>query len=329
MGLGEDDVGALRPSVTMSSAAPVTEERRLHQARHDVHAAGWALALERALEAAPLGLRGPVESVLSPPLRRSGEDGRVALALADLVLPGGRAAHDFLRTDAAGERVPVERFETVRPDLLIELSGRLRERIAAQARAVEMGIAEGMDVRDMVLEGEAGRGGAAEQLGGIDLLVELDDRMPTGRAAGKLERYDHFITGWSVHTTRYGRRRDALPMVVFVCRDRARARECARRADAVLVACRAYAGEYPIDWEYPGREQILFVAERDVHEGLLRAYGVPRLPPQVRVSEAHGDPRAGEAMVEARAVVEARAAVESGGLLDMPTRAVEPMPAGE
>jgi hypothetical protein len=30
---------------------------------------------------------------------------------------------------------------------------------------------------------------------------------------------------------------------VFVCRDRTRARECARVADAVLTACRAYAGE--------------------------------------------------------------------------------------
>ena len=70
----------------------------------------------------------------------------------------------------------------------------------------------------------------------------------------------------------------------------------------MLCACRAYAGEYPLDWEYPGRERILFVAERDVHEGLLRAYGVPRLPPEVRVSAAHGDPRAGEAAAEPREI---------------------------
>jgi hypothetical protein len=70
----------------------------------------------------------------------------------------------------------------------------------------------------------------------------------------------------------------------------------------VLVACRAYAGEYPFDWEYPGRERILFVAERDVHEGLLRACGVPRLPPEVRVSAAHGDPRAREAIAESRQI---------------------------
>ncbi len=103
-----------------------------------------------------------------------------------------------------------------------------------------------------------------------------------------------------MHTTRYGRRLGVPPMVVFVCRDRARARECARRADAVLTACRAYAGEYPVDWEYPGREGIMFVAERDAHEGLLRGYGVPRLPPDVRCGAAHGDPRARESVAEPR-----------------------------
>ena len=199
--------------------------------------------------------------MLSPP-SRSTPEGRTTLGPADLTLPGGRSPHEFLRTDPTGARVPVERFETVRPDVTIELGG--------QVGAV------------------------------IDLLVELDDRIPTGRAAGKLERYDHLLAGWSVHTTRYGRRLGAPPSVVFVCRDRARARECARRADAMLTACRAYAGEYPADWEYPGRQGIMFVAERDAHEGLLRGYGVPRLPPDVRVSVADGDPRAREAVAEPR-----------------------------
>jgi hypothetical protein len=71
---------------------------------------------------------------------------------------------------------------------------------------------------------------------------------------------------------------------VFLCRDRPRARECARHADHVLSACRAYAGEYPHDWEYPGRAAVLFAAERDVHEGSLLAYGVHPLPPEVRVA---------------------------------------------
>jgi Replication-relaxation len=258
-GLAEEDVDTL-PGPP-SPAAPVEGDRLLRQARHDVHVAGWVLALEHAVNGAPLTLHGAKESVLSPPLRSSA-DGRRALGPADLTLPGGRSPHEFLRTDPKGERVPVERFETVRPDVTIELPG------------------------------PAG--------GTIDLLVELDDRLPAGRAAAKLERYDHLLAGWSVHTTRYGRRLGAPPSVVFVCRDRARARECARRADALLTACRAYAGEYPADWGYQGREGVLFLAERDAHEGLLRGYGVPRLPPEVRVSVADGDPRARESLAEPR-----------------------------
>jgi hypothetical protein len=134
------------------------------------------------------------------------------------------------------------------------------------------------------------------------VLVELDDRLPVARAAGKLERYDHFLAGWSVHTSRYGRRVDAVPVVVFVCRDPARARRCATHADSLLGACRAYAGEYPADWDYPGRDLILFASERDIHEGLARAYGVPRLPREVRASAAGGDPRAGHARAEPREI---------------------------
>ena len=132
---------------------------------------------------------------------------------------------------------------------------------------------------------------------GRELMVELDDRLPEGAGAAKLERYDHFLAGWSAQVKRWSRNGADLPLVVFVCRDRARARECARRADRILVACRAYAGEYPADWEYPSRERVLFAAERDAHEGLLSAYGVPPLPPEVRVAAAGGDPRAREPLV--------------------------------
>ena len=237
---------------------PRTPRRRarLRQARHDVHVAGWALALARRARRAPARRCAGRRSRRSRRPRARAADGRVALAPRDLRLPGGRTPHDFLRTDASGERIEVERFETR---------------------------ASGRDRRDR-------RSGAVSPAD--RLIVELDDRLPVGRDARKLERYDHFLAGWSLHTPRYGRRAEALPVVVFVCRDRARARECARRADSVLRACRAYAGEYPLHWQYPGRERILFVAERDAHEGLLRAYGVPRMPPDVRVMAAHGDPRA-------------------------------------
>jgi Replication-relaxation len=233
----------------------------LRQARHDVHVAGWLLAFAHALGSSCRSLRGPGESALSPPAR-SGAGGRGVLTPADLRLPGGRTPHDFLRTDASGRRVEAARFETVRPDAILEI------------------------------------GAAEERSPATDVIVELDDR-PAG-ITGKLERYDHFLAGWSTLTRRYGRRIEAMPVVVFVCRDRVRARECARASDSVLCACRAYAGEYPREWEYPGRLQILFVAERDIHDACPHAYGVPLLPPDVRVAAVHGDPRAAEATAESR-----------------------------
>ncbi|HEY5261127.1 MAG TPA: replication-relaxation family protein, partial [Solirubrobacteraceae bacterium] len=234
---------------------PPVGDHLLRQARHDVRAAGWALAAERALAGGPLALRGPEESAIMPPSRvKAGE--RLLLAPRDLCLPGGRTPHDFLRTVDSGSRVEVERFQTIRPD--------------ASLRTKD----------------------------GRELLVELDDRLPEGAGAAKIERYDHFLAGWCAHIERYAQPGAELPFVVFVCRDSSRARECARRADRVLSACRAYAGEYPFSWQYPGRERVVFASERDAHEGRLCACGIPRLPPEVRADAAGGDPRAREPRLE-------------------------------
>jgi len=134
----------------------------------------------------------------------------------------------------------------------------------------------------------------------LDVMVEFDNRLGTGATVAKLQRFDHFLTGWSTHTRRYGERPKAAPLVVFVCRNRPRARRCAELADSALRACRAYAGEYPSNWEYIGRSRTLFVAERDLHEGLVRAYGAPPIPPAVRMSAQGGDPAAAEPLVEQR-----------------------------
>jgi hypothetical protein len=235
---------------------------QLRQARRDVHLAGWVLALLAAEGDGQTRLRGREESVLSPPSQALGPN-RAPLAPAQLRLPDGRVPHDFLGYDGADRLVEVERFETVRPDAVVELADTPR-----------------------------------------DVMVELDDRLPSGAAAGKLQRYDHFLTGWSAHVGRYGARAKAAPLVVFVCRDRSRARRCAELADAAVVACRAYAGEYPSNWEYVGRSRTLFAAERDLHEGLMRAYGVPSLPPAVRMAARAGDPAASEPRVEQRRLLE-------------------------
>ncbi|HWF31693.1 MAG TPA: replication-relaxation family protein [Solirubrobacteraceae bacterium] len=257
-GLAADRRDALRRREASRSHA--TDLQRLRQARHDVHVAGWVMALVRRAGEPDAVLRGAHESVLEPPSRPT-SSGRGTLSPAELRLPGGRVPHDFTRTGGAGAPIELDRFETVRPDAVVELP-----------RA------------------------------GIDLIVELDDRLPQGAGAAKLERYDHFLAGWAAHTRRYGERLQVKPVVVFICRDRRRARRCAQLADAALRACRAYAGEYPFDWEYPGRAGVLFVAERDLHEGSTHACGVPRLPPAVRVVEAHGDPHAAESLVEEREI---------------------------
>jgi hypothetical protein len=235
---------------------------QLRQARRDVHLAGWVLALLAAEGDGRTGLRGREESVLSPPSRALGPN-RAPLTPAQLCLPDGRVPHDFLGYDGADRLVEVERFETVRPDAVVEL-----------AHAP------------------------------LDVMVEFDDRPPSGAAVAKLQRYDHFLTGWSAHVRRYSERAKAVPLVVFVCRDRSRARRCAELADAALVACRAYAGEYPSNWEYIGRSRTLFVAERDLHEGLVRAYGVPSLPPAVRMAARGGDPAASAPRAERRRLLE-------------------------
>jgi hypothetical protein len=281
----------LAVNAARAGAGATDGARRLRQARHDVHVSGWALALERAVAGRLLNVRGPGESVLSPPSRAAADGRRVTFGPGDLRLPGGRAAHEFLITDATGARVEVERFETVRPDATIEVPWPGGETAGAR-------VAHGTERRS-ARDGDAVRRPPAA----IDVLVELDDRLPEGAGAAKVERYDHLLAGWSICTRRYGARASARPVVVFVCRDRARARECARRADRVLTACRAYAGEYPADWEYPGREGIVFAAERDAHEGLVLAYGVPPLPPAVRVAAAGGDPRAREPQVRATNIV--------------------------
>ncbi len=228
----------------------------LRQVRHELHAAGWALAAV-AVEAAS-ELHGPEESVLVPPSPGSGR----RMSPSDLRLPGGRVPHDFVRRSHSGDRLEVERFDTVRPDGRLVLATRDQGRL-------------------------------------LDMLIELDDRAGHPAWAAKLERYDHFLTGWSLHLPRYGTRGKASPIVVFLCRDRSRARECARHADALLLACRAYPGEYPSAWDYTGRRLTLFAAERDLHEGLPCAWGVPALPPAVRAGDGV-QPEAGEATALAR-----------------------------
>ncbi len=235
---------------------PGRARMELRRIRREVHVAGWALSLLRLTRLSTGDVGGREGSALSPPALRGGS-GRTFYGPGELRLPGGRVPHDFLTS-----------------------RGRAANTHAGRRSEVE--------------QFETVRPDALVRGAGVDSFIELDDRIPTGEQAAKLERYDHFLTGWSLHARRYGDRGEVVPEVVFVCRDRARARECARAADHVLCAARAYAGEYPFNWDYTGRRRTSFVAERDIHEGLGLAYGVPDLPPAIR---AEGDAEASMATV--------------------------------
>ncbi len=165
--------------------------------------------------AAPSEAARAGEAVLSPPTRASG-DARAWARAQRSASPRRTDAARLPAGDAAGRQVEVERFETMRPDAIIEMLARRTPRPD-------------------------------------DVIVEFDDRCACGRAARKLERYDHFLAGWSLHIDRYGRRAEAVPLVVFVCRDRRRARECARRADPVLRAVPRLRGRVSVRLGVPGQ----------------------------------------------------------------------------
>ncbi|HEX8714475.1 MAG TPA: replication-relaxation family protein, partial [Solirubrobacteraceae bacterium] len=162
--------GRIRDLSSDEHDAPTRSDdaRRLRQARNDVHVAGWALAALDALDTPAKAIRGRRESLIEPPLRAA-QGGHAGFGPSDLRLPGGRVPHDFL---AVGREREVDRFDTIRPDAIIEL-------------------------REPAL----------------DLIVDRDDRLSTSGGAAKLLRYDHFLAGWSLHTRRYGERREASAVV--------------------------------------------------------------------------------------------------------------------
>jgi Replication-relaxation len=228
-------------------SAPSTDDPAMRRASHDLHVNAWVLAFERCLGDAVRRVRGPRNSYVAPPLRTRDGD-RLPLGPDNLRLPGGRTPHGFLRTDRGRRRVPVEQFAAIEPDATLELRRRDREHI---------------DV--------------------FDVFVELDRTFKPAKNIDKFERYDHMISGWCRLKDRYSKHCTSPPLVVFVCRDQANAKEFCRAADPVVSAAHAYGGEYPSEWAYPGRERLRFAAERDVHDGRLIGYALPALPPEARV----------------------------------------------
>ena len=94
----------------------------------------------------------------------------------------------------------------------------------------------------------------------------------------KLRRYDALLTAWWRLHERY-RGSAKPPAVVFVCPDEDAVFGLMRAADCELTGRLSNPSEHPDHWPSPGRDHTLFVAERDVHDGSLRAWMLPRLPP--------------------------------------------------
>jgi hypothetical protein len=116
----------------------------------------------------------------------------------------------------------------------------------------------------------------------LDLLVEIERLSSPASVEDRLRRYDGLISGWASLLDRY-RALGVPPIVVFVCEDERAQMELVERADKVVTARLAKAGEGEGDWPCPGRKAMFFALERDVHEGSLEALQLSEQPPHVRV----------------------------------------------
>lgn len=72
----------------------------------------------------------------------------------------------------------------------------------------------------------------------------------------------------------------APPAVVFVCTDEAHANGFMEGADRQVTGRVANPSAPEASWPYPARQRMFFAAERDVHEGSLRAWKLQPEPPE-------------------------------------------------
>jgi hypothetical protein len=115
----------------------------------------------------------------------------------------------------------------------------------------------------------------------FDLMLELDRTGKPTKNLDKFHRYDALLTGWWHAVERY-RKLGEAPAVVFICIDEHNLVNFMRAADREVTGRLARPGTAEATWPYPGRERMLFVSERDVHEGSLRAFKLPIEPSDAR-----------------------------------------------
>jgi hypothetical protein len=115
----------------------------------------------------------------------------------------------------------------------------------------------------------------------FDLLIEHD---LTDRASYNLEkfrRYDTFLTAWWNEMRRY-QQLGTRPGVVFVCTTPETALTYARTADETMHGSIGITGSPAHNRYYPGRQNVWFASESDIHNGDLTVLALPALPPEIR-----------------------------------------------
>lgn len=115
------------------------------------------------------------------------------------------------------------------------------------------------------------------------VLVEYDRTRRVDKNYDKFRRYDMYLNWWWRETDL----RDAgAPIVVFVCQDLAQVEQFLKAADHELTGHLWHPDVGPERYRYAGRRRMLFVRERDVHDGDFRAWRVPEFPPRHLAREA-------------------------------------------
>jgi hypothetical protein len=117
----------------------------------------------------------------------------------------------------------------------------------------------------------------------VELLIELDRSGRPSSNHEKFRRYDALLNGWALALRRYQKLGEP-PVVVFVVGDDDKAVQFLRAADRIMTGRVGKWGVPEAAWPAYGRRRMFVVAERDVHQGTLRAQRLPEHPPALRAA---------------------------------------------
>jgi len=133
---------------------------------------------------------------------------------------------------------------------------------------------------DLAIELDLSIGNTARR---VELLIELDRSGRPSSNYDKFRRYDALLNGWAMAHPRY-KALGEPPVVVFVVEDDHTAGQFLRAADRIVTGRVGKWGTPEATWPAYGRRRIFVVAERDIHQGSLRAQRLPEHPPALRRS---------------------------------------------